>query len=90
MTNISVAAGISAIVLSVLTDYRFGIIKLIPFRVHLIIDSILGVAFLLVPTILGLSGIDAWYSYANAVGVLLVVLFGQTTNNDLFTNRSTG
>jgi|APFre7841882630_1041343.scaffolds.fasta_scaffold98377_2 hypothetical protein len=75
---ISVATGVVIVVQSLLTDYRFGLVKLIPFRVHLSMDGAVGLAYALIPTTLGFTGIDAMYYWVNAAGVLAVVSLGLT------------
>lgn len=69
---VSVVTGAAAFVLTVLTNHRTGLIRVIPYPVHVWIDRLVGVVFLLVPFALHLSGLDAWYYWANAVAVLLV------------------
>ena len=57
---------------SVLTDHEAGIHRLLPFRVHLCFDAILGAAVLALPLILTLSSVmavTAWLS-----GLLTVAL----------------
>jgi len=45
----------------------------LPYSVHLAVDFLVGVTFLLVPVVLDFSGLDLWYYWANAAGVLTVV-----------------
>jgi predicted cobalt transporter CbtA len=40
-TYIPVALGAGALVYSILTNYEFGVVRLIPFRVHLLLDVLL-------------------------------------------------
>jgi hypothetical protein len=68
----SVATGIAAFVLTALTDHETGLIRALPFAFHLTVDRLVGVAFAIVPFVFGFSGLDAWYYWANAAGVLLV------------------
>lgn len=71
----SVATGIVVTLVSIATNYRYGIFKAIPFGGHLALDLLVATAFMLVPYYLGLDGLDAAYYYANAVVVYLVVAF---------------
>jgi hypothetical protein len=71
---LSVAAGVLLIVYSLNTDYGLGIVKLIPFNVHLILDAIAGAAFLSAPFLFGFEGIIRWFYLANGAIVLLLVL----------------
>lgn len=69
---LSVATGIAAFVLTVLTDHETGLIRVLPFAFHLTVDRLVGVAFAVIPFVFGFSGLDAWYYWANAAAVLLV------------------
>ena len=43
--QLSVAAGIAAFILTLLTDHKLGVYKIIPFKVHLIVDAIVGIVY---------------------------------------------
>jgi hypothetical protein len=45
----------------------------LPYRIHLIVDFLVAVVFLLAPIIFSFEGIDAYYYWANGTAVLLVV-----------------
>ncbi len=70
---LSVIVGVAAFVLTILTDHHLGVIRVLPYSFHLLVDGAVGVVFLLAPVILGFSGIDAWFYWANAIAVLTVV-----------------
>ncbi len=70
---LSVATGMAAFILTLLTDHQLGVFRIIPYRAHLTVDSLVGVTFLLAPFLFGFSGIDAWYYWINATAVLVVV-----------------
>lgn len=70
---LSVAGGIAVIVYSLITDYHFGIAKVIPFGGHLAIDLLAGVAFTLSPFLFRFQGMDAAYYFLNAAVIYLVV-----------------
>ena len=70
---LSVSTGIAAFVLTVFTDHKLGIIRVLPYSVHLAVDFVVGVVFVLAPFALGFSGLDAMYYWANAAAVLTVV-----------------
>jgi hypothetical protein len=72
--RISVASGIAAIVLPVLTDHETGLIRIIPYWLHVMVDRALGLVFLIVPFAFGFKGVDAWYYWVNAAAVLLATL----------------
>lgn len=69
---ISPATGVAAFILTVLTNHQTGLIKVIPYWLHVVVDRIVGIVFLIVPFAFGMQGLDMWYYLANAVAVLLV------------------
>ena len=70
---LSVGTGVAAFILTLLTNHQFGVVRVIPYSVHLMVDFAVGVVFLIAPFVLGFAGIDAWYYWANAIAVLTVV-----------------
>lgn len=70
---LAVGTGFAVIVTSLLTDYRLGALRVLPFKGHLAVDTIVAVGFLAAPSVLGFSGLDAWYYWINAIAVFLVV-----------------
>ncbi|MHC4877559.1 MAG: SPW repeat domain-containing protein [Planctomycetota bacterium] len=70
---LSVATGVAAFVLTVFTDHKLGLIRVLPYSIHLAVDFLVGVVFVSVPFALGFSGIDAIYYWANGTAVLTVV-----------------
>lgn len=70
---ISIGAGIGLFVYSLLTDYSAGIRGLIPWRVHLTLDAVAGVALLAAPFALGFGGIARGFYVTVALAVLAVV-----------------
>lgn len=70
---LSVATGLAALVLTIFTDHKLGIIRVLPYSVHLAVDFLVGVVFAIAPFALGFSGLDAIFYWANAAAVLAVV-----------------
>ncbi len=70
---LGVGTGIAAFVLTLLTDHKTGVIRVVPYSVHLAVDFLVGVIFVVAPFVLGFSGIDAWFYWANGGAVLAVV-----------------
>jgi len=70
---LSVGTGVAAFVLTVFTNHRLGLIQVIPYPIHLAVDFMVGVVFAVAPLILGFSGLDTGYYWANAAAVLTVV-----------------
>ncbi|OQW57144.1 MAG: hypothetical protein A4S14_08545 [Proteobacteria bacterium SG_bin9] len=69
---LAVATGVAALVLTIFTNHKLGIIRLLPYGFHLAVDMAVGVVFVLAPLVLGFKGIDAWYYWLNGATVLLV------------------
>ena len=67
------ATGIAAFVLTLLTDHHLGVMRVLPYWVHLAVDFLVGVTFIAAPLIFGFSGIDAYYYWLNGAAVLTVV-----------------
>ena len=70
---LSVATGLAALVLTIFTDHKLGIIRVLPYSVHLAVDFLVSVVFAIAPFALGFSGLDAIFYWANAAAVLAVV-----------------
>lgn len=71
---VSVATGVAAFILTLFTDHRTGVFRVLPYWLHLAVDRLVGIVFVAVPFALGLRGLDAWYYWANGAAVLLVTL----------------
>ncbi len=69
---LSVGTGVAALVLTLLTDHETGILRVLPYWLHVAVDRLVGLTFLAAPFVLGFTGIDQAYYLANAVAVLLV------------------
>lgn len=70
---LAVVAGGAAFLLTLFTDHHLGLVRVIPYKAHVAVDFLVGVAFLLAPFLLGFTGIDAWYYWVNAAAVIIVV-----------------
>ena len=70
---LSVGTGVAAFVLTLYTDHKLGVVRVIPYSVHLAVDFLVGVVFLAAPSAFGFTGFDAWYYWANGAAVMLVV-----------------
>ncbi|PCE66616.1 SPW repeat domain-containing protein [Sediminicola luteus] len=69
----SILTGIAVIAASLLTDYKLGLLRTIPFEGHLAIDLLVAITFMILPFAAGFSGLDAYYYWVNAAVVFLVV-----------------
>jgi len=70
---LSVITGIAALLLTVMTDHKLGIVKLISYKTHLVVDFLVGLTFVMAPFLMGFSGIDLIYYLVNGLAVLMVV-----------------
>lgn len=70
---LSVLTGIAAFLLTVLTDHHLGIFRILPYSLHLAVDGMVGVVFVIAPVVLGFTGIEFWYYMALGLTVLTVV-----------------
>ena len=70
---LAVVVGIAAFVLTVFTDHKLGLIRVLPYSFHLRVDFLVGVLFIVAPFILQFSGLDAWFYWINGAAVLTVV-----------------
>jgi hypothetical protein len=70
---IAVGGGIGLFVYSLLTDYSAGLRALIPFRLHLTLDTIAAVALLTAPFLFGFGGAPRGFYLVIGTAVLAVV-----------------
>ncbi|TJY36028.1 SPW repeat domain-containing protein [Pontimicrobium aquaticum] len=70
---ISVVTGIAVLAVSLLTNYKLGAFRRIPFQGHLAIDLVVAIAFMILPFALGFTGMEANYYLFNAAVVFTVV-----------------
>ena len=70
---LAVGTGAAALILTLFTDHTLGVFRVLPYSVHLAVDLLVGAIFLLAPSLLGFSGLDAWYYWVNGAAVLTVV-----------------
>jgi len=71
---LAVATGATAFILTLLTDHELGVVKVVPYWLHVAVDRVVGVVFIAAPFALGFTGLDAAYYWANGATVLLVTL----------------
>ena len=70
---LAVGTGIAAFILTIFTDHKLGLVRVLPYAFHVFVDGLVGVVFVVAPFALGFEGIDAWFYWANAAAVLTVV-----------------
>jgi hypothetical protein len=69
---LAVATGVAAFILTLLTDHELGVVKVVPYPVHVAVDRLVGVIFVAAPFVFGFTGIDATYYWVNGAAVLLI------------------
>ncbi len=70
---LAVGTGVAAFILTLFTDHKLGVFRVLPYSVHLAIDLLVGAVFLLAPIVFGFGGLDAWYYWANGAALFFVV-----------------
>jgi hypothetical protein len=68
---LSVVAGVAALLLAAVTDHPTGLVRIIPYWLHLWVDRAVGVVFVIAPFAFKFIGLDAWYYWVLAAAVLL-------------------
>ncbi|MEP0944878.1 MAG: hypothetical protein ABJH63_02010 [Rhizobiaceae bacterium] len=70
---LSVITGVAALLLTILTDHHLGIFRVLPYSLHLAVDGLVGIAFVVAPLVLGFAGAEFWYYTVLGLTVLAVV-----------------
>jgi len=70
---LGVVTGVAALFLTILTDHKLGLLRILPYWFHVLVDGIVGITFLIAPFALGFTGLDAWFYWANGAAVVTVV-----------------
>ncbi len=70
---LSVVTGVAAFALTLLTDHQFGVVRVLPYKLHLTVDGMVGAVFLTAPFVLGFQGMDAAYYWTLGATVAVVV-----------------
>jgi hypothetical protein len=71
--QLSVGTGIAAFILTLLTDHQLGVYRIIPYKVHLAIDTLVGIVFVIAPFMFSFRGADACFYWIIGGSVLIVV-----------------
>jgi hypothetical protein len=75
---LSVVTGVAALVLTIFTDHHLGVVRILPYKLHLMVDFLVGLTFVAAPFVLGFIGLEAAYYWVLGVTVLLVVTLDNT------------
>src|SRR5437899_12084977 len=68
---LSVVVGVAALLLAALTDHPTGLVRIIPYWLHLCVDRAVGVVFVIAPFAFRFFGLDAWCFLVLDAAVLL-------------------
>lgn len=71
---LAVAGGLGLLVYSLITDYSLSARKLLPFRVHLILDFVAALALVAAPFFFGFEGLTKAFYLVIGISVMAVVL----------------
>jgi ABC-type polysaccharide/polyol phosphate export permease len=77
--TVAIAAGILIIVMSLMTNYESGMVKVIPMNIHLYADILLGILLVASPWLFKFN--DQTYLFHVIMG-LFAILSGVMTNNE--------
>ncbi len=69
---LSVATGVAAFVLTLLTEHETGVIRVLPYSFHVAVDRLVGLVFVAAPFVLGFGGLDAIFYWGFGATVLIV------------------
>ena len=70
---LSVATGVAAFILTILTDHHLGVFRVLPYKFHLSVDFLVGLVFVAAPFALGFAGLEAAYYWVLGATVIAVV-----------------
>ncbi|KRQ09920.1 hypothetical protein AOQ73_09125 [Bradyrhizobium pachyrhizi] len=89
-TWLSVVVGATALLLAALTDHPTGLVRIIPYWLHLWVDRAVGVLFIIAPFAFKFVGLDAWYYWVLAAAVLLTTTVLNAPEEQLATGSTLG
>lgn len=73
-TLISVGYAALVLIMTFFTRFEGGFVRIIPYKVHLGIDTIAGIAFILLPWLLGLSRAATWTMTILGAAAVLITM----------------
>jgi len=71
--TVSPLVGLAAFLLTVFTDHQLGLVRVLPYKLHMAVDLAVGVLFLSLPFALGFHGLDAAYYWLTGGAVVAVI-----------------
>ncbi len=79
---ISVSTGVTALILTMFTNHKTGLVRVLPYSFHLLVDRLVGVVFVAAPFLLSFNGLDTAYYLINGLTVLLVTFVFNASEAD--------
>jgi hypothetical protein len=70
--NVSYVVGVAYIIAALVTKYPLGLIKVLPFPVHGVLESIMAVAWIVFPWLFGFSDDEAARNFFIIAGIALL------------------
>jgi hypothetical protein len=80
-THVFIVLGIAPIIYSLFTDYEWSAARLIPFRVHLMLDTLSGITLIISPWLFGFADRITWPHVSFGILELLVVMLTSKAPN---------
>ncbi|MGJ5617865.1 hypothetical protein [Sulfitobacter sp. MF3-043] len=77
---LSVAAGVAASVLNVLTDHHPGIVQVLPYSLHFTVDGLVRLTFVAAPIVMGFAGVK--FGYYMVLGLPVPAVVGLHQSED--------
>ena len=78
---LSVVTGFASLFQTAITDHETGVVPLLPYWVHLVVDGLVGLVFLATPVMLGLGGVAAGYFLVMGAVILFVTIAGHPSDH---------
>lgn len=70
---LSPIVGFAALLLTIFTDHHLGVFRVLPYKLHVTVDLLVGILFLITPFVWGFSGLDAYFYWLNGAAVVAVI-----------------
>ena len=64
---------LAAFLPTVFTDHHLAVIRVLPYKLHLTVDLIVGITFLAAPFLFGFAGLDSAFYLLNGAAVVAVI-----------------
>ncbi len=69
---ISYSLAVIHLLMTILTDFSMGIIKVIPLKIHGYVEFVVGIAIPLLPFVLGFEGLDLYFYLIAGISIFIV------------------